>query len=273
MLAVLSPHAFIDLADLRAHLKREAGAESDFERRAVEAINSATSWLETRTRRRLKSRIYRAPVSFSATVANNDANVTGSGFTAGVYVGDTAYGGSVGEGAVVLAVSSNTNVVMSRNSLATGATTVYFGSEQLLCDGYADDTAQSPEFPVTQLLAAYSIEDDGTQTALDVSGARISSAGLIQLPNDSFPSGASNIALAVRAGYIQPSETEIGHRAECDALRRLSFRLAEVYYTDDLAMRGRTESNSFGNASASASTLRMPDDIEGAVLTFVRRVG
>lgn len=272
----LTPYAFVGVERLRAHLKRlSGGSEADVEDRCAKAINAATAWLELRTNRRLRGRNHRTTVTVTDCIlSDGNAGVltAGGSFSTGL-AGDPVVGVGVAPGALVEEIVDASNMTMT--VVAAGVSdehvTLTLGSQPLYAFGYGDSVVYAPERPLTTLWSAYARDTDGSWVALDITGAIIEeTTGRIELPNDSFEKGISNIRIECRAGYEMPGTSRRGH-PEWDALERLTLRLAEIFYDDDLKLRGRTTDQSIGATSSRVPDFAMPADIERAVRPFVRR--
>jgi len=266
----LTAHAFITPEGLLPRMKRVEGAEDDIERRIDEAINGCASFLERVTRRRLKARNYRTATTTTVTFAASSTQVVGNAFDL-LEVGDDILSLYAPVGAQIASIDSFAILQMTRKAAANESNrSVTFGSEPITLSGDGTSELYCPEFPLVELFAAYYKNTDGSRTAIDTDNAVLErSTGRIRLMQDIFPVGSMNIDLEVRAGYVAPSTTSLGHQEWYD-LEALSFRVAEIFFADALNLRGRTENMSVGAVSASFGLSDMPADVQAGVRRFMR---
>jgi len=273
----LTPHSFITTEGLQARLKRPNGAEDDIEQRLLDAVNNATHWLEMVTRRALKARNHRTAVTIvCSTVAVDDATLGGVGFTTSAEVGDDIVDPhatpGVAAGSQVLSITSGVLLEMTLPAIAVVEShSMSFGSRPLVFSGDGTNEAYLTQRPIVEVFSLYSVDTSGTQTALDMTGARYDyNAGRIVLGNDVFPKGVLNIVANVRAGYEQPTSGRVGH-PEWYSLEQLAYRAAEVFFTDALHIRGRAEDVTVSSLSARVGVTPMPSDLIAGIQPFVRR--
>jgi hypothetical protein len=267
---VLSPHAFITVADAQARLKRTEGAEDDIEQRCIDAINDATSWMESITRRNLKARNYRTAVVKTCSASSGSQTMTGTGFTADLEVGDDAVGhANLDAGNFVQSIESATSLTLSRETLgAISSQSITFGSRPLRVSGDGTSELYLPERPIVEVFAAYSTDAAGTDTAIDLSSALYDfEVGRIRLTSGVFPKGELNIRVEARLGYVQPSATDRGH-VDWYSLERIAYRATEVFFMDALNLRGRAMD--VRTTGTQYGTQAMPADLEAAIRQFVR---
>lgn len=266
----VSPHAFISTEELQARLKRVLSAEDDVEQRLTDAVNAATDWMEMATRRKLRARNHRTANTVAFT-ASSGATAYTAGVTTALYVGDDMTGAGVGIGSQVSAIGSGTALTASRKTTAAlSGTNVTFGSRPLRCSGDGTNELYLPERPIVQVFSIYD-EVNGVQTALDLSNAVYDyDVGRILLANDTFPKGNLNLVVNARLGYAEPSATDLGHPSFF-TLESLAMRVAEVFFTDALQIRGRAQDIAAGGLSTTVGAAPMPADIVNSILPFVRR--
>lgn len=269
--------SFIDEARLRTHLGRDLGAEDDIERRLTWACNRAIAWMETRTRRRLKARNYRTPVT---TTTNGSTAAAAASITvvstADLEVGDDVLAAGLEPGTQVESITSGTAFVPTREvvSVIASGSTLTFGSAPLQVDvPDATSVLYAPEWPLlaANLYGLYWLDASGNRTALTLTGKRVDEAsGRIYLTHDQAPAGTLNLQIECRAGYEQPSATALGHPQDWEALSAIQLRVAEVLFMDDSHLRGRMTSVAVGNVSLNAPDQKMPADIEDALRPYWR---
>ena len=271
--------SFIDEARLREHLNRNlGGAEGDIEARLTRACNRAIGWMEARTTRKLRARNYRTQVTTTTSGSTAEGAVTiNVASTAALEVGDDMLGAGLDVGTRIQSISSATALVPSKKTVATIAdgSTLTFGSGPLALDVEDNDEGvlYVPESPMlaANLYAMYFVGDDNVRQAISLSYLRFEeSTGMIRLLGNMGRFSDGRYEFECRAGYEQPSATALGHPAEWEALSAIQLRVAEVYFTDDLQMRGRANTVTVGGMSLSGSE-KMPADIEEALLPFWRR--
>lgn len=272
----LSPYALTTVARLKSHLVRSTVGESDVTDRCIGAINSATAWMERRTGRKLKARNWRT----AFTVVCD--NVSGASYDVSGAAGDTirrgddfydAVNGYVPIGTQVVSYESATDSFVGTSGATTPLSTdlLTFGSFPLVCDGTGESVLYVHEWPLVSVWAAYAVDSAGNRTALDITSARVDEmGGRLELPYDVFPEGEQNIELECRAGYEEPTTKVRGHFEEWAALERLCLRIAEIYYSDDLSLRGRNTDITMGGVSSRVNDFDMPEDVRAAIFPFVR---
>lgn len=269
---VWSPFAPCSPEETAQFLNRALGSGNGDDEKVTRAGNAAVGHMETRCRRRLVYRTYRDAVEVaSCTVAVGDADVTGTGFTAGAKAGDAVTGTGLQPGSRVASVTDNTAIVLDRPALAAGTVTLTFGSERMQIDGSGKSGLYLPERPVHEVYEAAYLDDAGQETALDLTGQRLDQeTGYLLLPNDTFPEGELNILVGCAAGYREPSATVRGNFTEWNALQRLFLRLAQVYFQDEEQQPGRIVDRKILQGGGSIPDFRLPDDIRYLIAQFER---
>lgn len=277
MALTLSPHALTTVTRLKAHLDRSSIGEDDVSDRCIAAINAATSWMEMRTARALKARNWRTAVSTQVNTTLNSTSLELADASV-VYEGDdivlaATESACIPAGSSIVSVNSSDSTAVCSNA-ATAALTqvaVSVGSVPLVCDGTGDSVLYAPEWPIHTLWAAYEVDSAGNRTQLNTTSARIDAmSGRIELPYAIFVEGEQNIELECRAGYVEPTAYERGHSEHWWALERLCLRLAEIFYSDSLSLRGRTTDLTMGGVSARVNDFAMPDDVRADIWPYVR---
>lgn len=277
MSLTLSPYALTTVARLKAHLGRTTIGETDISDRAIAAINSATAWMERRTARRLKCRNWRTAVTAQVTTTASDATVD-LGTVSDFYEMDDirltdGESACIPAGTRVDSINSGAGTAELSNAATAPVTqaSVVIGSRPLVCDGSGDSVLYAPEWPLVTLWAAYSVDAAGNRTALNATSYRLDEfGGRLELPFAVFPEGEQNIELECRAGYREPTVYTLGHPEEWFALERICTRVAEIFYSDDLTLRGRATDISMGGVSTRVNDLEMPGDVLDAIWPFVR---
>lgn len=269
---VWSPFAPCSPEETAQFLNRALGKGKGDDERTIRAANAAVGHMEARCRRRLVYRTYRDAADVaSCTVTIGDADVTGTGFTAGAKDGDSVTGTGLQPGSRVASVTSNTALVLDRPALTTGTVTLTFGSERMQLDGSGKSGLYLPERPVHEVYDAAYLDDAGQETALDLTGQRLDrETGYLLLPNDTFPEGELNILVGCAAGYREPSATVRGNFTEWNALQRLFLRLAQVYFQDEEQQPGRIVDRKILQGGGTIPDFRLPDDIRMLIAQFER---
>lgn len=266
----LTAHALITTEGLQARLKRATAAEDDVERRLVDAVNASTAYLERATARRLRARNYRTSYTVSCLAGTLSTSLLAT-TTASMEVGDDVVGTSIAPGSQVASIASSSALELNRKVTGLfGYTSLTFGSRPMTVDGLGSSEIYAREYPLVDLFAAYYRYPDGTRVALDITDAQFDyDTGRIVLLNDSFAAGLLNIDLECRAGYVEPTATDLGH-PDWFELEALAYRVAEIFYTDGINLRGRTDSTSVGNLSSSKGDVSMPSDVLAGIHRFRR---
>lgn len=276
---VLLASSFIDEQRLRDHLGRSAGGEDDLDQRLVRACNRSVAWMEKRVARRLRARNYRTAftVTTSAQAASGADSVVLTSAT-GVKVGDDMVAAGLAVGTQVGALSGTT-VTLSRETAAvvSSGATLTLGSKPLV---WMNEVASSPdlycpEYPLREanLYALYWVDDDGVRWACDMTAVQVDEvAGRISLKRELGGLKEGRYEFECRAGYEQPSETDLGDPEDWEALSSIQLRVAEVYFLDDSHLKGRASTVSVGAVSLTSADLLMPADIEAALLPYRRLV-
>lgn len=271
---VWTPYFPGSLAELTAFLGREEGQKPGDLERIIRAGNHAIAAIEAIVSRRLVVRNYRDAVAVSScTVTAGDATVTGSGFSTYAKASDEAIGTGLQPGSRVASITSDSSLELDREAETTGTVTVSFGSERIRMDGDGTTALQFQEYPVQEVYSIASVDAAGTETAIDLSGARLSKeVGRYVLTNDVFPEGTLNLLVAFRAGYIEPTATDRGDFSKWTALQRVAFRAAACYFADEASQAGRVVDRSLGSVTTQLPSFKLPDDIVQDVLQHFRRL-
>lgn len=267
----VTPHSFITTQALQARLKRNVSAEDDVEQRLTDAVNGAAHWMEMVTRRKLKARNHRTANTIVCSAAADSLTITGSGFGTTLQAGDDMAGVGVAVGSQVDSIDSAASLTATRKTTADiAAGSITFGSRPLRASGDGTNELYLAERPIVEVFSAF-YDVAGTLTAIDLANAVYDhSVGRILLATGAFPKGSLNILINARVGYAEPTETDLGHE-EWHALEALALRVGEVFYTDGIHIRGRTESVSVGNLSTQTLSTPMPADVISAITPFIRR--
>jgi hypothetical protein len=143
-------------------------------------------------------------------------------------------------------------------------TTAYTSTTKMVMNGSGDSSIECLEYPVTALAGAERLIDDvSTWQALDITGARFSSRGLIYLPRDFFPKGFRNVRLDVTAGILTSS-------VEWKGLVVLTLRYVQVAYQDYHLGRGRGTSIGAAGETVNLIDKPIPPDIAKELLPYQR---
>jgi hypothetical protein len=269
----LTPYALTTRERAIAYMKREAGATDGDTERVIEAVNSAVGWMEMRTTRKLAARVYRRTATLASCVLGTTTAVSGTGFSA-LYALDDVVGTGCAAGTRVASITSNVALVLDRLPETAGTVSLTFGSEPLVADGTGTERLYIPEYPVSSVIAAYYLDENGDRTALTLTGARLDKeTGLYVLTADGWPSGERNIEIECIAGYRLPSGTSLGHWGEWKSLERICLRAAQVFFQDEHNAVGRVVNKSLLQAGVQMPDFGMPADIEDAIKPFVRMHG
>lgn len=293
MSLILSPYSFIDEQRLRDRVRPTGSGEDNLADRLVAACNASASWMNRRTSRNLKARNYRVAVSvtLASNAASADVQLTLAS-TATLKVGDDFLGTGVAVGSQVLSIDSATLCTLTRplDAAITVPATFTAGGKPVYQDAIADiETAGRrvqfwdptigtqeiwmPEYPVLagNIYEVAWLDGQGSATAVDLTAARYDEmTGRLLIAYDIVPRGDLKLRLQFRGGYEQPSATAVGHWDDWENLTRIQLRAAEVFFADDVALRGRSTQATFGAASSSTPNFDMPSDIENALRPYWR---
>lgn len=263
----LTANAFITVDELKAHLGRAVSSqETDVDDRAANAINASTAWLEEWTTRALKARNHKRPVTTTGTASTGNASLTLASVS-GVNEGDDVFApAGIAYGTRIASLSGLVATISPVTTAALTGAAVSLGSRALIISGDGTSTMLVPEHPVLELFGVYELDTDGTRTALDTTGYRLSRAGVLHLPNDTFTLGDLNIEIECRAGYEAPLGTKVADVTSLD-LKRIAYRAAEVFFLQAKVPMGRTDEFSLG----SSSSRRTPDWMPADLIADVRR--
>ena len=271
----LTGASFATVADLRAHLKRTERAEGDFEAKATAALNAAADTLRTATGRVLRSVTYRTAVSVGSLTATLDVDAGTATLTGdqGVFSGglvlpdDEVVSETLTVEARVLTASDDYVTITPAHPDDRSSGTFTFGSEPMVLSGDGTDEILTDEWPITAVHSA--AWWNGTEwVALDLTGARFGGASL-RLARDVFPDGERNVRLELTAGYLEPRPGVRGHPLAWGELKRLTLRLAEMHFLDDLSLRGRTKSLGGPGGGAVLESV-WPNDVAQMIYRYTR---
>lgn len=119
--------------------------------------------------------------------------------------------------ALINEVSARTDIYCGRRLKSTvyQKTVSPASDTRLVLDGNGRIRIRLPQFPVTTLTSAVSVEG-GVETALDLTNARVDvEAGIVTLDADIWTAGEQNILVTCTAGYLATT-----HARELLVLRR-----------------------------------------------------
>lgn len=255
----------------RDYLKRlVVGSEDQAADFTVLAMNAATGRMERATNRRLRSRTYRGTSTISCTSTVDSETLTGAGFLA-LETQDDAIGANLEAGSRIDAIASDGSLTLSKKARASGAADVTFGSAPLVLNGTGTVVVQIPEYPVTEVYSVKEVADDGTKTALDLTGARLErETGKYVLMNVVAIKGTLNIEVECKAGYTQPAPTVIGDWEDWNDLEQICLRLTQVMFQDYAQAVGRSGDTSIVQFTQHIVSFEMPADIAEALKKYAR---
>lgn len=131
--------------------------------------------------------------------------------------------------------------------------------------GSASATVVLPQWPITAFSAAAELSTTGAARTINIAGWRVSTRGVLWLPNDVFGKGFRNIELTCTAGY-----TFAAHPEEWDALRLASLRWIQSVFLDQQNGVGRGTGFSAGGESVSLIDVAVPKDVAFILDRFLR---
>lgn len=254
-----------------AFLQRPTPSEEE-RTQIVAALNRAALWMEGQgTGRRLTDRTYREPVTGECTLDAGTVVIGGNLDLATIKQGDEATGVGLQPGTFV-GINTDGDLVWSAPTIGPdGERAVTFGSAPFVLDGDGTRDIVLPERPVTAVYGARHVAEDGTETAIDITDARIVHAeiGIYRLARDRFPKGEGNIEIDCRCGYRAPTGLDRGH-PEYLALQGIVHRLAQCYFQDQKAAVGRVVDKALSTATFRFADFDVPDDILRDIAPFRR---
>lgn len=270
MPVALSPYALTTIDTALAHLERKEGSEDDADDRIRRAVNWATHEMERFTKRRLAARTYRSTTVISCTSTANSKTLGGTGFVTSLKALDDVVGTPLSAGSRVASITSAVALELNVPAVSAATFNATFGSERLRMDGTGEAVLWLPERPVIEVYAAAYVDDDGTETALDLTGARlVRETGEYRIPYDTAPKGDGNILVSCAAGYRQATATSLGDDDWYD-LEHWCLRLTEIYFKDSLQRRGRETSGAIMSESSGVPHFKMPEDAAAGLARYVR---
>lgn len=265
----LSPNALITPQELRSHVRRASTADE-------EALNVAANWttaiLESRTRRRLRERVYFFPFNIACTTTNESPNIGGTTFNSKLKVGLDAFGSGLGFGSRVKTITSDTAAALTEKATATGSPTITFGTVCLYADVDGSTEILLQEHPCQEVYSVKSRDRDGLKTDVDLTGISIDNeAGIIALPYGALPCGLRNIEVECRAGYRPRSETDPGHE-EWSELFGLALGVAEVLFQRHSKALGAAVETMGGTEKVKIPEVELPVILESTLKMFERGI-
>lgn len=141
----------------------------------------------------------------------------------------------------------------------------YAGATALVADGTGDNWVVLPEWPADVPTAARQVLGDGTTEAVDLTGARVASDGVLYAYGVRFASGSRNYEFDVVAGYDATD-----HPGEWKALVAAALRWLQVWFQDHQNALGRGQNLSVGPESVSLALDPIPPDVKLALRPFRR---
>lgn len=264
----VTPNAIITPAELRDYLKR---ATSAGEAQRAAAANWTTAIFESRTRRKLRERVFVTPFTIACTTTTDDTTIAGTTFTTKLRPKMDVFGANLRFGSRVASITSAVAAELTQKAKATGAQTLTFGEGALEVDGDGCGELLLPEAPVEEVYAAYSRDSDGVLNELDLTAIVIDKeAGIIRMPNASMPRGSRNILVECRAGYRPRTNEEPGHE-EWGELFGVALGIAEILFQRYSNALGASVETMAGNSKKTIlPDVEFPKVLENAIRMFER---
>jgi hypothetical protein len=277
VLQLVTPYAFTTEKRAQYFLDRDRTLSEREGALIVDAINWATAEMETFCNRALAARTYRNTTTLTGVISGTPATTfTVAAGAAALKPLDDVVGTAAAEGTRIASITSDTVLMLSRPGTA-GAATLTFGSEPKARTAYGcgEYDLTLPEGPLLQVYAVNWVDPlTGARTAVDLTGAQVfPERWVLRLAAEPLPRAGTRLELEFKAGYLQPSATQLGHRAEWQALEHYTHRLIACYFQEGLFHWGRTVDAQAGGASARQPGWDIPSDIARGLARFKRRWG
>lgn len=286
----LSPNAFITEAQAEAFIFRGSTPSAGDQDAIVNGINWATARMESKTGtgRKLHWRNYTQPVTpagqwtaqsaqelLLAPPNNVPANTIRGGDDLTAVVG--VLGCRVGPPFAFYPPGNTVNLTLTSNATADPGV-VTFGSARMKLDGPTFEDRRTlvlEERPLNTLFGIWKVNGDGTKTAVDLTNAIIDyDTAKIILVQDFFPRGDLALEVEANCGFIQPTNSTLGHEQAWNDMVMLTELLLQLYWQNYRLALGRLSNADAGQLRASVSPSRdtYPPDI-CALLDAYRRRG
>jgi uncharacterized phiE125 gp8 family phage protein len=140
----------------------------------------------------------------------------------------------------------------------------YTSATRLRIDGDGDHYLRLSEYPVNTVTSAASVDENGVETALDLTGKRLlNDSGRVFLPWQTVPEGVGNILVTCNAGYASTDPARYD-------LERICLRLSAVIYQDLKKQAGRVTDATLLSATSRIPDFEMPADIANGLKAYAR---
>jgi hypothetical protein len=135
---------------------------------------------------------------------------------------------------------------------------------RLRIDGDGDNYLRLSEYPCNTLTSAVYLDDDDTETALDLTGKRIfTETGRVFLPWQTVPEGVGNILVTCNCGYAATAPERYD-------LERLCLRLTTIIFQDLSKHAGRVTDATLLSSSVRVPDFVMPADVAQGLQAYRR---
>lgn len=254
--------------DILGRLTR--GSEDGSPDLIVHALNAATACMEKMTNRRLRSRTYRETTAISCTSTVDSETVTGAGFL-NLKNADDAVGANLDAGSRIDTIASDGSLTLTKKARASGAATVTFGSVPIVVDGDGTSVIRIPEYPVSEVYSVTSVDTLGVETAHDLTNARLErTTGKLILATEATVKGLLNVRIECKAGYVQPSASQIGDWEDWNDLEKICLRLTQIMFQDYAQQVGRFGDKTIVQFTQHLVSFELPADLIEALGKYRR---
>lgn len=267
----LNPWALTDVESARDYMKFSDVARDSM---LTPLINQATAIIERRTARKLKARPFLNTITVADVETATASDVLDGTFT-NTRAGMTITCVGVPSDAFVMSVADDfASAVISAPATATTSAPISAalrGHGPLVANGSAAFDANEltmGQAPITEVVSVKSLDDDGTRSAIDITGYRTRGTmgiSVLLLPNGVLPLGQMNVEVECVAGY-----SGLRHQSELDALQHACHRMVQVMWQDYEQAIGRGSDVTVQGFGVNFIDSAMPKDVADIVDRFRR---
>lgn len=274
---ILSRNALTTLEAARSYLTRDNAPTEDWA--IADAVNEATAIMETRTRRRLRERLYINTQQFTCVLVADNLNAAVAGGGASVLTpGMDAVGIGLRPETKLDAIGGGgTSVTFSVPPSTAGSSVITFGSAPIVQRwpmgivprGSASEVSID-EFPVDAVYSINALETDGTKTAIDLTNMILRKGpGIVRLMND-LPAQGQFVEIECKAGYRPGTAIDRGQADDWRELRRICHRITQVLFQDYRHQLGRSLEVQIQSQIIRFADMSLPKDVIEDLAFYMR---
>lgn len=169
-----------------------------------------------------------------------------------------------GDDDLIMASINYATAEMERVTNRKLAARAYASATRLRIDGDGDQYLRLTEYPVNTVTSAVSLDENGVETALDLTGKRLlTDTGRVFLPWQTVPEGVGNILVTCNCGYAAGTPERYD-------LERLCLRLTAVIFHDLAKQVGRITDATLLSVTSRIPGFELPADVADGLKAYLR---